>query len=263
MSGYEIADFLAYDRDIWLRLIQLYQARWWPLPALWIVCVAVAFLAGISLQRRQASLPTAASKPTGSRLRRGYLVRRWPLLLALAAAWAWITWAFHLQEHQSLNWAAKYWAWAFGGQSLLLLVAAMSDAAGHTAFEPSKRLFRVSRLTFAILILGLLLPPMLSAVLDGRGLLGGEWFGMTPDATSLITLWIMAVPVAQTGPTKSRSSTSFIASKLLLTLVPILSLLVSALLASALQMWSTVILAAVALAVWLILCTVLVLRRQR
>lgn len=213
-TDYELADLLAYDLSIWLALIRQYLLDWWPLLLIWPAGLILALW---------ASAGRANSSPTGA---------GWPVLVWLALAWCWVAWAFHLQQHLTLNWAAGYWASAWFVQSaLLLLVALLATRSAGSAGVADQPVRRGPALTVAGL--SLILPPALGWMLDGVTPGQGEVFGMTPDATAFTTLAVVS------GLRGRRA----VGSMLLLAVIPVAALTVSALFGRALGLVSPTVLA--------------------
>lgn len=189
MLSYEIADFLAWDRQIWLDLVAGYQARWWPLPWLWAAALVAAFWLGIR-PRAPVCEDTFEVAAHGRRL------ALTPLLTVLAAGWLWIGTMFHGREHASLNWAADYWMWGCWAQAVLMLLAAILlrrvRVRGEAAWAP----VLTGRL-IGVLLLALLAPPMLALLLDQQPLGDGEWPGMTTGATAVVSLLMLALPAGR------------------------------------------------------------------
>jgi hypothetical protein len=150
---YGLSDFLMFSPQAYWRLIARYNAAWWPGQLL-------ASSAGIAI----VLLP--ARKP------------RWTLLV-LAAAWAWVGWAFAWQRYAEIFLAAGWLAAACGVQALMLAAA----AALPVDSQPSGTHRHIG---VAIVILALLCP-LLSPV-SGHTWAEAEVFGFMPDPTALATV---------------------------------------------------------------------------
>lgn len=150
-ASYGLSDFLMFSPQAYWRLVERYNAAYWPAQLL-------AIVAGL------ASLACARPLPRVG-------------LLLLALAWAWVGWAFHWRHYAEIFLAAPAIALAFGVQAGLLAVAALRgrfEGSGHRAG----------------LVLGLaavLLHPLLAPV-EGRPCRQAEVFGFLPDPTALATL---------------------------------------------------------------------------
>lgn len=149
---YGLSDLLMFSPAAYARLFERYNAALWPwqLPLL---------MAGLALLWHRPA--------------------RWPWLL-LAAAWAWVAWAFHWQRYAQINWAASWFAAAFALQALLLALAARRPAL------PSSRPW----LGLALLAWALFGQPLL-ALASGRSWRGVELFGLAPDPTALASLGLL------------------------------------------------------------------------
>jgi len=212
MFSYSISDFLAYDKSIWLAMVGRYLVAWW-----WLGGLASALLiVGIA---RWLARPTSATPGL--------------VLLVLSLCWVWIAWRFHWHEHRSLNWAAGYWALAFSVQAgLLALAAAFGSAVSGPAVAPqSGPAQEPARLlvwtTVAVVFLG---PALLGWLVDSTPFFGFEWFGLTPDATALMTLFLLIL--WRGGRRWLRAG---------LAVLPALSLAVSVLFSNSLEISSTAI----------------------
>ena len=97
LLSYSIADFILFSPEIYARMLQRYQQDIMPLP--W-----VGFAAGLAMM---------------------WMVHRRRMhgtILILAACWAWVGWAFHIERYTQLNWAALYFGWAFMLQAVLMVI---------------------------------------------------------------------------------------------------------------------------------------------
>ena len=160
---YGPGDFLLFSPRTYYRLIERYNAEFWPLHL-------VGVAAGISvlvLRRRSA--------PMGTRV----------VCAVLAVAWAWVGWAFLWRRYATINWAAVYFAWGFAAEAALLAaVAARPDR-----LRLSERQGPAAWIGTALLVLVLIYPLM--APLAGRPLSQSESFGMLPDPTAIATLGLL------------------------------------------------------------------------
>ena len=180
---YGLRDLLLFSPRTYYRLFELHNQEWWPLPLFTFALGVAVFVL----------------------VRRGNERAGRALALVLAACWlwvAWVAWAWHAQRYAPINWAAEYYAWAWGAQAALLLAAAWR---GRFAAKPVACLRR----GFGMALLGVALAvhPLLAPLL-GRSWPQGELFGMAPDPTALATLgvllainlrhagWLFPIPVA-------------------------------------------------------------------
>lgn len=213
MLSYSVADFLAYDKSIWLAMVARYLADWW-----WLGMLASALLI-VGVARWLA--PRAKTTPRF-------------VFLVLSVCWAWIAWRFHWHEHRSLNWAAGYWSLAFAFQAGMLGLTGLLIRARSEPLAPAFRTSR--RLVWLTVTIALLGPALLGWSIDATPFFGFEWFGLTPDATALMTL-LLLVHWREGG----------LLMRVALAIVPALSLTVSALFTHSLGISSTAILVGVGL----------------
>ena len=203
MFGYQIADFLAWDRQIWLDLVAAYQTGWWPMPWLWLVALFAAFWLGL----RHRSGVSASGSDHVERFR---VLAPAPLLVVLAAAWLWVGSMFHGREHASLNWAAHYWMWGCWLQAVLMLLGALlmrglrnrvalqaGSQSGPQRGSQGAPVVAMTRYRALLLALGLFAPPLAALLLDQQAPGYGEWPGMTTGATALASLLVLALPAGR------------------------------------------------------------------
>jgi hypothetical protein len=163
---YRPSDFLLFSPRTYFRLAESYNLEVWPGQ---VVAVAAALLL-VALAWR------------GSR-RAGRLIA-----LALACAWALVAWRFHWTLYATINWAAVYFAMAFGAQAALLVGAAFLDGLRFDRRPPARRRYA----GLALVVLALALQP-LAALMLGRPLLQLEAAGLFPDPTALVTLGLLLI----------------------------------------------------------------------
>lgn len=159
---YGLSDFLMFSPQAYWRLVARYNAAWWP--AQMVALAAGCGLLVLVLVRR----PDVAAARAA--------------LVLLAAAWAWVGWAFHARQYAEIFLAAPWLAWTCGVQASMLLVAAATSRDAHPAPAASKA-------GTLLLVLALLFP--LLAPLSGRDLQQAEVFGFMPDPTALATLGVL------------------------------------------------------------------------
>ncbi len=107
----------------------------------------------------------------------------------LAAAWAFVAWAYFSERYAAINLAAPYYVWGFAAQALLLL--ASGTLLGRLTFGAPKE-GPVERTGLALFAFALLGQPLI-APLAGRAWSGVELFGLAPDPTVLATLGVLLV----------------------------------------------------------------------
>ncbi|MGE5275468.1 MAG: DUF6064 family protein [Acidobacteriota bacterium] len=161
---YHLANFLLFSPRTYYRLFELYNAAIWPAQI-----VALALAAGIAALAR-----------------RGGAARGRLIAAALAACWLWTGIAFQANRYATINFAAAYFAWAFGIEASLLAV--IGPVLGRLSFEPSADL--AGRMGMRMFLFALLLEPLVGPIL-GRGWRQAEIFGVAPDPTAVGTLGIL------------------------------------------------------------------------
>jgi hypothetical protein len=163
---YRPSDFLLFAPRTYFRLAESYNAGVWPGQ---VAAVAAALLL-VALAWRGWQ-------------RAGTFVA-----LALAVAWTFVAWRFHWSLYATINWAAIYFAMAFGVQAALLIGAAFLDGLRYDRRPPAPRRYA----GLAIVVLALALQP-LTALMLGRPLLQLEAAGLFPDPTALVTLGLLLI----------------------------------------------------------------------
>lgn len=144
------------------RLFELHNLAWWPAQVL-AVLVGLATVAG--LWRGQPAVLRVA-------------------LVLLALCSVFVAWAFLWQRYAVINWAAVGFAWAFGAQTIGLLVMATQPTLVMSAGRMRRRV-GLGLLVWAVLVQPLLAPA-----------LGGSWgqaevFGLAPDPTAIAVLGVL------------------------------------------------------------------------
>jgi hypothetical protein len=153
---YGLSDFLMFSPQAYWRLVDRYNAAWWPAQVL-AAGAPLALLAALRSMRAWAA-------------RAG--------LVLLAIGWAWLGWAFHWQRYAEIFLAAPWTAAACALQALLLLMAAALPLRG-VGRQPA---------TAALLLAALALLYPLLAPLTGHPWAEAEVFGFMPEPTALATL---------------------------------------------------------------------------
>jgi hypothetical protein len=159
-------DFLLFSARTYYRLFELYNRAIWPaqIPALML-----GFAILWQLHRgsaRQGSVVTAI----------------------LAAGWLWIAWAYLLEQYDTINWAARYFAVAFVIEALLLIWTGLVQ--GRLSFQPHRDW--ISRAGLMLLLFALVGQPLVGPLI-GRDWRQAEIFGIAPDPTVLATLGILLI----------------------------------------------------------------------
>lgn len=160
---YRLSDFLLFSPRTYYRLLELYNAEFWPVHL-------AALLLGAAL--------VAATFQGKTRI----------ALAMLSACWLWVAWAFLFGHYATIHWAALWFALAFAAEGILLLLA--SAFAGAPQAHASRN--RADRLGLGLLLFALMVLPWLG-LLQGRTWKQIELFGMTPDPTALGTLGVLLV----------------------------------------------------------------------
>lgn len=163
---YRPSDFLLFAPRTYFRLAESYNLDLWPAQ---VVAVGAALLL-VALAWRGSRL--------GGRL----------VALALAFAWAFVGWRFHWTHYATINWAAIYFAMAFGTQAALLIGAALLDGLRYDRRPPPARRYA----GLAVVVIALALQP-LAALMLGRTALQLETPGLFPDPTALLTLGLLLI----------------------------------------------------------------------
>lgn len=178
--GYSLADFLPFSRGAWLRLYELYNARFWPGVLLGLAIGIVALRLLPEIGRRRAVLPGVS--------------------LAWGLCWLWVAWAFQLQTYAQLNWIGGYFALAFALQGLLLVASGIwarlrtpnrtqrqADTKDRTGQASRSDQIGSGIVWFAVLGLPLI------GLLQGRDWQGLALFGSAPEPTAMATLGLAAM----------------------------------------------------------------------
>ena len=161
---YHLSDFLLFSSRTYHRLFEIYNAAIWPAQVL----AVLLGLATLALSRRAA----------GARAR--------TIAAMLAACWLWIAIAFLAARYATINWAAVYFAWAFGLEAALMVWIGVIR--GSLAFEWPGGV--AGRIGLGILLFALAVEPCVGLLLR-REWRGVEIFGVAPDPTAVATLGIL------------------------------------------------------------------------
>jgi len=180
---YRLYDFLLFTPRTYYRLFELYNAAVWPAQV-----AAVALGLSLVWLCVKAPLPPSLSPRSrggrgGGEGRRGAAgAAMAPTVAAsiLAGVWLWTGIAFLWMRYATINFAAKYAAWAFVVEAGLLAWTAIRGA-----FDPPAG--AIGRVGVVIVLFAVLIEP-LSAPLLGRLLRQIELFGLAPDPTAVATL---------------------------------------------------------------------------
>jgi len=177
---YRLYDFLLFTPRTYYRLFELYNAAVWPAQiaavalGLWLAWLSARSPLTLSLSRR-------SSGGRGGREGRGGAAAA--AVWILAGVWLWTGIAFLWMRYATINFAAKYAAWAFVVEAGLLAWTALRGA-----FDPPAG--AIGRAGVGLVLFAVLIEP-LSAPLLGRPLRQVELFGLTPDPTAVATLGVL------------------------------------------------------------------------
>jgi hypothetical protein len=106
----------------------------------------------------------------------------------LAVVWITVAWAYHIERYATINWAATYFGVAFGIEALLLAWR----AAWRKPLELRRPHNVADWLGLAVVVFGLVGAPLVERAV-GRMWPQVEMFGITPDATAIVTLGVLAL----------------------------------------------------------------------
>ncbi len=160
---YTLGDFLMFAPSTYWRLVENYNRDVWPAQLAGVIAGIVA--CWLATSRRTGAAQFQA--------------------LLLAAAFLWVGWAFFWQRYATINWAARYFAFAFWAQAVLLAVLALlpvEDPIDETGF--------VQKIGWFLALAGLVLYPLGSAW-AGRVWSQIEVFGISPEPTALVCLGLV------------------------------------------------------------------------
>lgn len=159
--SYTLSDFLLFSPRTYYRLFERLNAELWPV-ALLGICLGLILL-------------------------RGQTPRRWQIaFLCVGVLWAFVAVVFLWQRYGAINWAARYFAWGFVIESLLLLWTGVFR--WKHIVTPAVGLGRIAG--FGFLIVSIVLYPLV-AFLVGRPVSQAEIFGLAPDPTVIGTLGLL------------------------------------------------------------------------
>jgi hypothetical protein len=185
--SYSLSDFLLFSQATYFRQFALINEKTFPLAiVLAALALAIAIFAG-------------GNRWNGS-----------VISIRLAFLWAASAWLFHYESYADINWAADWFAVGFGMQALALVAWGMLGE--FPAPEPTRR----ARIIRTLAVLVVLLYP-LQAALFGRPWREAEIVGISPDATAVFTVLIVAL-------TAGRMRYALAALPLLWILISLLSL---------------------------------------
>ncbi|KLK91747.1 hypothetical protein AA309_18510 [Microvirga vignae] len=162
--SYTLSDFLLFSARTYYRLFELYNRAIWPAQIL-------ALLLGLVVLWR---------------LHRAGAWQGSMVTMILAAGWLWTAWAYLLEQYDTINWAARYFAIGFVFEALLLIW--LGAIQGRRFFRPYRDWS--SRAGLILFLFALVIQPLIG-LLVGRDWKQTEIFGIAPDPTVLATLGIL------------------------------------------------------------------------
>ncbi|MFO7478048.1 MAG: DUF6064 family protein [Methyloceanibacter sp.] len=161
--SYRLSDILPFSPQTYFRLFELHNEALWP-------AQLVSLAGGLAI----VALMLTRS-PWSGRI----------VAMLLAGAWGFVAWAYLGTRYAGLNWAAIYFAYGFGAQAVLLVLAGARGELGFTAPKSA-----VSRAGLGLVLFALFVQPLIGPAL-GREWSGMELFGIAPDPTVLATLGVL------------------------------------------------------------------------
>lgn len=170
---YRPEDFLMFSPGTYWRLFELHNQAWCSAQ---VLAVLAGLVIAVGLWRGQPAMLRIAS-------------------VVLALCGAFVGWAFLWQRYAEINWAAAAFAWAFGAQSIGLLVL----AARSSLVLAAGRVHR--RVGLGLLLWAVLVHPLLALAM-GRPWVQAEVFGLAPDPTAIAMLGVLLCADAGTRGTR-------------------------------------------------------------
>ncbi|WP_240618170.1 DUF6064 family protein [Halomonas heilongjiangensis] len=164
--SYRPADFLMFSPRVYERLFELHNQALWPLQPLALM------LGGAML------FALLRPRPWSARL----------VAALLAVGWVFVAWAFLWQRYVPINWGIRYVIPLFVLQALLLIALGVPKG----GLDLPRR-WGVRRALGVVLFVHALALHPLMALVTGRGLLGAEVLGLTPDPLAIATLGVAAM----------------------------------------------------------------------
>jgi hypothetical protein len=163
-ASYALSDFLLFSPQTYFRQFALINEKTFALAIVFAaLALAIAIFAGGSRWN---------GRVTSTRL---------------AFLWASSAWLFHYESYAEINWAAVWFAFGFGIQALALILAGIFGGF-LLPIAPTRQ----DRIIRALAVLVVLLYP-LQAGLFGRSWQEAESVGISPDATAIFTILILAL----------------------------------------------------------------------
>ena len=161
---YRLSSFLLFSPRTYSRLFELHNAAIWP-------SQIVALALGVAIL-------VLAKRPGAWRGR--------AIAAILAACWGFVAWAFHYRQYATINWAATYFAIAFGIEALLIgWIGIARGALPARSGDPLARRMGLGAFIFALVV-----QPALG-LWAGRHWTQVELLGVAPDPTVVATMGLL------------------------------------------------------------------------
>jgi hypothetical protein len=167
--SYRLSDLLLFSPRTYYRMFELYHHDIWPVHLLVFALTAAAVI----LIRTESPWRNQA------------------IAAMVAASWLWVAIAFHLQRYATINWAARYFSILFGVQVLLLVWYGVVRGRVRLGSARGGR----TRVGIGLLVVACGVQPI-AGVLAGRTWRQVELIGITPDATAIATIALLALSAA-------------------------------------------------------------------
>jgi uncharacterized protein YqgC (DUF456 family) len=161
--SYTPSDFLLFSARTYYRLFELYNRAIWP-------AQIMALLLGLVILWR---------------LHRGS-TRQGMVMAILAVGWLWTAWAYLLEQYDTINWAARYFAIGFVIEAVLLIWTGIVKS--RFSFQPYRDW--IAWAGMGLFLFALVVQPLIGPLV-GRDWTQAEIFGVTPDPTVLATLGLL------------------------------------------------------------------------
>ncbi|MES2635525.1 MAG: DUF6064 family protein [Pseudomonadota bacterium] len=161
-ASYELSDFLMFSAATYWRLVERLNTDAWPLQV-------IAMATGLVLVWMVAAGKKLSVPATGA---------------VLALAWFSVGWNFHWQSFAPINWGARYLAWAFWVQAMLLM---------GVALRPGPRAAPSVRTRWAgvvVALVAVIIYPAITALIGGSPA-RAEFAGFMPEPTALATVGLL------------------------------------------------------------------------
>jgi hypothetical protein len=167
LSTYSLEDFFPFTSEVYFRLFVRHNEAVWPLH---IVAILLAVFA----------------------IWQAWRGRGRSVAVVLAAGWAFVGYKFHIDLYANLNWAARYFGWAFIAQGALVLG---SGLLGRLDREPEEGFGGPEWVGLGMALFALAVFPLLGPLVGPEGAAsqwtGVEIFGVSPGPTVVATFGLV------------------------------------------------------------------------